>query len=200
MLYSPLFKYNLESLRFTSGIKEILCNVEDRLIFSEPEDYHLTLSYIEFHTEDWSEDIPHKIHQLISSILDSQKIHLPFKRLGTLYKYFFAEFCIENLIDFKQTLLTMLEKEFPKGIYGFEQEYFPHITLGRFYVPPDIPRIIKRELIATQIRGQELYQPHFVEPLLITNDCSLKIGIQLQESNFLKNQDLAKDSNFNKRE
>ena len=186
MLYSPLLKNDLEHIGTASNIKTILCNPDDNLALSDPADYHLTISYIEFHQEDWSEDIPAKLQTLISSMLQDQKIGLPFRRLGVLYKYFFAEFAINNLIYFKADLLNALKKEFPQGIYGFEQEYFPHVTLARFYVPPETPRIIKRELISTSIRRQEIVQPKLVNPLLIDKDWTLKIGVKVRESNFLE--------------
>lgn len=184
MLYSPTFK-NLENMCITSGIQQILSNPEDNMVYSAPEDYHVTISYIEFRKEDWADDIPARMHILVSSLLADKNITLLFKRLGILYKYFFAEYYMEDLIAFKHALLVAQQKEFPQGIFGFEVEYFPHITLARFNVPANMPRIIKRELIATQIRGQEIQQPTLVSPLVITSALELRIGIKLQESNFL---------------
>ncbi len=185
MLYSPSFKNSLEGVVKTSGIQKILNNPEDNLILCIPEDYHFTISYIEFCLSDWVTDIPDRIRTAIFSALADKNITLPFKRLAVIYKYFFAEYDMENLREFKNSLLVALQKEFPQGIFGFEEEYFPHITLARFNMPAEIPRIITRELIQTQIKNKEIQQPPFLPPLIINKSLELKIGVKVQESNFL---------------
>lgn len=184
MLYSDKFQKDLADIAIASGIQEILAASEDDLKFCDPHDYHLTISYLEVRIEDWSENILHKIYQVISSSLKNKQIILPFVRLGILYKYFFAEYANDNLLEFKQELLKSLQKEIPQGIYGFETEYFPHITVARFN-PLNIPKIIKRELISTCLRGVELKQPEVSNSAIIDANCILKVNARLQESNFL---------------
>lgn len=179
--YSEL-QEKLSNITKQSGVNDVLGDLK------QVEDYHLSLVYVEVRPEDWDESIPAKIQSIVDTIIKTQDVILFFRRLAFLPGSFLAEYNGEQFTAIKKAIVDAIQKEIPRGVVGYPDEYFPHISLAYFdptniSIPFD-PQ--EGKPITTMLKGRELDQSAGLSSLKITPKSHVKISTEFWEADFIQ--------------
>lgn len=98
-----------------------------------PEEFHLSLLMVEFLPKHWKYTHSKKINQIVADILKNKKIVLSYRRLAVMPNCLIVEYgANKEFKELRKEIVTAVSHTFPKGVIGFPDEAFPHVTLAYY--------------------------------------------------------------------
>lgn len=185
-LHEQFLKINEQ---YKSGLSKILGKEIDSVSFLKPKDMHLSLLMFEIRPQDWSDTIPGKVDEIVKQVLAKMKgnCELDFRRTALLPGALLLEYknakCFE---DIKRALVDHVKKNIPNAVIGYENEYFPHISLA-YGVKAEVPfDPIEEKPISTIINGQEIPQLNNAPNIDLNKKSDVVISHEFWNADFIK--------------
>jgi hypothetical protein len=99
----------------------------------DPENYHMSLVYVQSKKNDWTRQEPDLIQQSVKNalrLLQDNQVHISFDRYAFLGRYLVALYRRENFEQFRSMLEQTLSENLEHVKIEHRASHIPHISLG----------------------------------------------------------------------